>query len=336
MIVEIALAAFVGLVTGVLLALFLDSQTLVRRVQEANAEKSKALADVQKVQIRYRALEQELQMVKVESETAVQDTTQDTTQYEATIARQLAEIEASRDQLQTSIHTNEALRENLLETQDRLEELEGLNLMAEEKVAVSEAEINRLLGDTQLMEAEIALQEAKAAQLGEVLQQAQCRSAEVEQQAAAAAVQYSAIEAEKDLLLTQLHEAELAAAEQNARLATLEKQLREAEAVRQELEAAQVKLQTADKHIQTLQDTVEDAHTMMNYSGKNELQLIRGIGPAYARRLNEFGINSFSDLAKCEPQQIATIVKKKNWQALDIQEWIDEARALAARLGPDV
>ena len=332
MTVEVILAAFVGLVTGALLALWLDSQTLVRRVQDANAAKSKTQAELQKSQIRYRALEQELQMVKVESATAVQDTTQ----FEATIARQLAEIEASRDQLQTTIQTNEALRENLLEAQDRLEELEGLSLMAEEKLAANAAENNRLVGDVQLVEAEIALLEARVAQANDAWQQAQSCITELEQKVAAAEAQSSAIEAEKDLVLTQLQEAELTAAEQNARIATLEKQLRDAEFVRQDLEAAREKLQTADKQIQTLQDNVEDAHTMINYSGKNELQLIRGIGPAYARRLNEFGINSFSELAKCEPQQIATIIKKKNWQAADIQDWIDEAKALAARLGPDV
>lgn len=328
---EILLATFVGMVIGVLLALWLDSQTLVRRVQDANAEKSKAKGDLQKFQIRYRALEQELHLVKAESETAVQDTTQ----YEATIARQLAEIDASRDQLQTSIQTNEALRENLLDAQDRLEELQGLSLIAEEKLATTTAENARLVSDIQLMEGEIALLQTRVEQINETLQQVQRRRAELEQQVATAEIQYSASEAEKDLALKQLQEADLAAAEQNARIATLEKQLHEAESVRSKLEEAKAKLQTADQHIQKLQDSVEDAHVMMSYSGKNELQLIRGIGPAYARRLNEFGINSFSDLAKCAPEQIATIIKKKNWQAADIQDWIDEAKALAARLGPD-
>jgi predicted flap endonuclease-1-like 5' DNA nuclease len=68
----------------------------------------------------------------------------------------------------------------------------------------------------------------------------------------------------------------------------------------------------------------------MNYRGKSELQLIRGIGPTYARRLNEFGIQSFSDLADCNPEQVASIIKKKTWQAVDIQTWLDEAKALAA------
>lgn len=331
MTVELVLAVFVGLVIGVLVALWLDSQTLVRRIQEANADKSKAQADLQKFQIQHRALEQELKMVRVESETAVQDTTQ----FETTIARQLAEIEASRAQLQTSIQTNEALRENLQEAQERLEELEGLNLMAGEKLSASEAEVNRLVSETQLMEAEIAMQQDKAAKLDAALQEAQSRNNDLEQKATTIELQLGTVEAEKDQVLNQLQEAELAAAEQNARIATLEKQLNDSETVGHELVAAKEKLQTADKHIQELQDTVEDAHAMMSYSGKNELQLIRGIGPAYARRLNDFGIHSFSDLARCQPDQVATIIKKKNWQAADIQDWIDEAKALAARLGPD-
>ncbi|MCA9955552.1 MAG: hypothetical protein KC434_12570 [Anaerolineales bacterium] len=331
MTVELVLAVFVGLVIGVLVALWLDSQTLVRRLQEANAEKSKAQADLQKFQIQHRALEQELQLVRVETDTAVQDTTQ----YEATIARQLAEIEASRDQLQTSIQTNEALRENLQEAQERLEELQGLNLMAEEKLSASEAEVNRLLGETQLMEAEIAMQQDKAAKLDATLQEAQSHNNDLEQKVATTDLQLGTIEAEKDQVLNELQEAELATAEQNARIAALEKKLNEGESVKQELATAQEKLQTADKRIRKLQDTVEDVHTKISYSGKNELQLIRGIGPAYARRLNEFGIHSFSELAECQPEQIATIIKKKNWQAVDIQDWIDEAKALAARLGPD-
>lgn len=331
MTVELVLAVFVGLVIGVLVALWLDSQTLVRRIQEANAEKSKAQADLQKFQIQHRALEQELKMVQMESATAVQDTTQ----FETTIARQLAEIEASRAQLQTSIQTNEALRENLQEAQERLEELEGLNLMAGEKLSASEAEVNRLVSETQLMEAEIAMQQDKAAKLDAALQEAQSRNNDLEQKATTIELQLGTVEAEKDQVLNQLQEAELAAAEQNARIATLEKQLNDSETVGHELVAAKAKLQTADKHIQELQDTVEDAHAMMSYSGKNELQLIRGIGPAYARRLNDFGIHSFSDLARCQPDQVATIIKKKNWQAADIQDWIDEAKALAARLGPD-
>jgi endogenous inhibitor of DNA gyrase (YacG/DUF329 family) len=34
-------------------------------------------------------------------------------------------------------------------------------------------------------------------------------------------------------------------------------------------------------------------------------------------------------------KQVAAIIKKKEWQAIDIQEWLDEAKALAASLNED-
>ncbi|VAW42866.1 hypothetical protein MNBD_CHLOROFLEXI01-3680, partial [hydrothermal vent metagenome] len=66
MTVELVLAVVVGVVTGVLIALWWDSQTLVRRVQEANGEKKKAFIALQKIQIQQRAAEQQLQMMQGE------------------------------------------------------------------------------------------------------------------------------------------------------------------------------------------------------------------------------------------------------------------------------
>lgn len=327
MTVLLILAGVVGLVIGVLAALYIDTQTLVRRVQEANAAKQKGQAELQKVQIQQRAITENLQIAQKELQTAVTERTQ----LEATIARQLQEIEASRQQLQTSIATNEVLKENLEEAQERLEELEGLRLMAEEKLQAAEAENGRLLSDLQLLEGEVVLQQEKADQLA----QTAARLPELEQEVAAAEAALASLEAEKDTAVTQLQQAELAHAEQSARLATLEQKLAEAEAVRQQLGIAHEKLQTADTHLQKLQDKMEDVQTKLSYSGKNQLQLIRGIGPTYARRLNEFGIRTFAELAECEADQVAKIIKKKEWQAVDIQDWLDEAKALAASLNED-
>ncbi|MAU01133.1 MAG: hypothetical protein CL608_28655 [Anaerolineaceae bacterium] len=327
MTVELVLAGVVGLVAGVLFALWWDSQTLVRQIQEANGEKHKALSSLQKYQIQYSAVEQQLQLAKTELETAVEERTQ----LEETIARQLAEIEASREQLQATIKTNESLKENLEETRDRLEEVQGLQVLAEEKLETAAAENNQLVGDVQLMEAEIFTLEAKVEQL----QQLQAQVADLEQKALAAESQLAAVEAERDSAQVQLQQAELVNVEQNATIDALQQKLQEAKAVQQQLTVTEEKLQTADAHIQKLQDTMEDVQTKMNYSGKSELQLIRGIGPVYARRLNEFGIQSFSDLADCKPEQVASIIKKKNWQAVDIQTWLDEAKALAATFEAD-
>jgi predicted flap endonuclease-1-like 5' DNA nuclease len=287
---------------------------------------------LQKFQIQFNAAEQKLRFANAELATAVAERSQ----HEQTIAKQLAEIVASREQLQISIKTNDQLNENLQEVQDRLEELEGLQLLAEEKLATAVTENNRLVGDVQLMEAEIVTLEAQFGELAQELNQSQAQAAGLEQQIAAAKVQQAAVEAEKDIAQANLQQAELANAEQKTTIAALQQQLQKAEKVRQKLARATKKLHNADAHIQKLQETVEDVQVKMNYSGKSELQLIRGIGPAYARRLNEFGIQTFSDLADCKPEQIADIIKKKNWQIVNIETWIDEAKALAARLDPDV
>ncbi len=328
MTVELFLAGIVGFVAGVLVALWWDSQTLVRQVQQANSEKQKSLATLQKIQIQHSANEKELQLSQKELVTALEERNQ----LEEIIARQLVEIEASREQLQTTIKTNEMLKENLQELQDRHEELEGLQLIAEDKLATAVTENNRLVGDVQLMEAEIFTLESKVEQLTQAIEQARENVADLEQKALAAEAQLATVEAERDSAQVQLQQAELVSVEQNANIATLQQKLEEAEAVQQQLTVAEEKLQTADAHIQKLQDTMGDVQTKMNYSGKSELQLIRGIGPTYARRLNEFGIQSFADLADCNPEQVASIIKKKNWQAVDIQNWIDEAKALAATL----
>ncbi len=326
MTVELVLAGVVGLVAGVLFALWWDSQTLVRQLQEANSEKQKTLATLQRFQIQHRANEQELRMAQKELVTALEERNQ----LEETIARQLAEINAGREQLQTTIKTNETLKENLQESQERLEEVEGLRATAEEKVATAVTDNNRLEGDVQLMEAEIFTLEAKVEQITQELQQMQGVVADLEQKALAAETQLAAMESERDNAQVQLQQAEVVNVELTAEIDALQQKLQEAEAVQQQLAVAQAKLQTADAHIQKMQDTMEDVQTKMNYSGKSELQLIRGIGPTYARRLNEFGIHSFADLADCNPEQVASIIKKKKWQAVDIQEWLDEAKALAA------
>ncbi|MCA9917303.1 MAG: hypothetical protein KC445_05090 [Anaerolineales bacterium] len=321
------LAGVVGLVIGVLTALYIDTNSLVRRVQEANAAKQKAQADLQRAQIQQRAITENLQIAQSDLQTAVAERTQ----LEETIARQLQEIEASRQQLQTSIATNEALKENLQETQERLEELDGLRLTMEEKLQVAEAENGRLTSDVQLLEGEVVLQQEKAAQLEKIAAQLPA----LQQQLAAAEAAQAAMETEKDTAVTLLQQAELASAEQNARITALQQQLAEGDTVRQQLSITEEKLQTADTHLQRLQDKMEDVQTKLHYSGKNQLQLIRGIGPTYARRLNEFGILTFAELAECEADQIAKIIKRKNWQAVNIQDWLDEAKALAASLNED-
>jgi hypothetical protein len=64
----------------------------------------------------------------------------------------------------------------------------------------------------------------------------------------------------------------------------------------------------------------------------NDLTEINGIGPTFARRLNEAGITSFGQLAALDPEQARAITHAAEWQA-DPADWIDQARQ---RVGPEM
>jgi predicted flap endonuclease-1-like 5' DNA nuclease len=56
---------------------------------------------------------------------------------------------------------------------------------------------------------------------------------------------------------------------------------------------------------------------------------INGIGPVFAKRLNEAGISSFAQLAATAPDRLREIVAAKDWQKIDPEAWIAEARQRA-------
>jgi hypothetical protein len=62
----------------------------------------------------------------------------------------------------------------------------------------------------------------------------------------------------------------------------------------------------------------------------DDLTRIKGIGPTFARRLQEAGITSFAALAALSPEEAREISGATNWQA-DPADWIAEAKALANR-----
>jgi large subunit ribosomal protein L21 len=60
----------------------------------------------------------------------------------------------------------------------------------------------------------------------------------------------------------------------------------------------------------------------------DDLTAIKGIGPTFARRLQEAGITSFAALAALSPEEARQFSGATNWQA-DPADWIVEAKALA-------
>lgn len=62
---------------------------------------------------------------------------------------------------------------------------------------------------------------------------------------------------------------------------------------------------------------------------KRGFELISGIGPAYAKRLKDAGIESYTDLAKLTPQELRDLMKAQKWQRLDAESWIAQAVELS-------
>jgi predicted flap endonuclease-1-like 5' DNA nuclease len=58
----------------------------------------------------------------------------------------------------------------------------------------------------------------------------------------------------------------------------------------------------------------------------DDLTTISGIGPTFARRLNEAGVSTYGQLASLSPQEVVTITHVAEWQG-DPVDWISQAGA---------
>ena len=62
---------------------------------------------------------------------------------------------------------------------------------------------------------------------------------------------------------------------------------------------------------------------------KDRLEEVEGIGPVYAKRLNEAGIFSFAQLAELSAAQVREIINPEEWQKIEPESWIAQAKVLA-------
>ena len=94
----------------------------------------------------------------------------------------------------------------------------------------------------------------------------------------------------------------------------------------------QIKVDVTQTEKQRLQSALEESkkHVRLVYAKADQLEDINGIGPAFARRLNDAGIHTFADLAAQPPERIKEIISPKNWQAIDPAGWIAQARQFVA------
>ena len=81
---------------------------------------------------------------------------------------------------------------------------------------------------------------------------------------------------------------------------------------------------TYERLMVSLREPVEETQTV------DDLTAIDGIGPAFARRLNEAGVYTYDALARMTSDEVRSKAKMQSWQG-EPETWIAEARELSAR-----
>lgn len=103
-------------------------------------------------------------------------------------------------------------------------------------------------------------------------------------------------------------------------------QLTETQSLRKQIAAAEADNRGLKAQLKETQNQL----VYLRLEGKEDLTLIKGIGPAYARRLEGAGIKTLADLALADPTHVGQVVQLKQWQNAEPVKWIAEAKELAA------
>jgi predicted flap endonuclease-1-like 5' DNA nuclease len=64
---------------------------------------------------------------------------------------------------------------------------------------------------------------------------------------------------------------------------------------------------------------------------RDDLTKIKGIGPTYAKKLHAAGIYNFKGLAALSVDELSNIIQPQSWQKVNLNNWIEQARALTTR-----
>lgn len=87
-------------------------------------------------------------------------------------------------------------------------------------------------------------------------------------------------------------------------------------------ETIEIETKVSEEPVAETEDDTEDDDL------PDDLTKINGIGPTFAKRLQEAGITTYQSLANLSEEQIKEITHAADWQA-DPNEWIAEAKAMA-------
>jgi predicted flap endonuclease-1-like 5' DNA nuclease len=100
-------------------------------------------------------------------------------------------------------------------------------------------------------------------------------------------------------------------------------------------------LRQRDVELRDIRDRMAGADTQMDSlkaefeayqrTHPDDLTVIKGIGPVYQWKLRDAGCNSYKQLAAADPDQLRRMLDIKNWQRVNIEAWVSQARDWAQR-----
>lgn len=312
--------------------LYLDMRSWGARLQTAVAERNEVEDTLQKTRTRLQDSEKKLVRTTRDKESLVEELTEHKARLTAAHdenEKQVQALAAANQEIARLNHDLNLVNEHLDDLRSTVQSLqaelataERENLLHQQTIERYESRLETVRLENQDICQRLAVADVEIRNLQKDLQTA------AEWEAKAAGVQN-----EKEAIQAQLTAAETEIGDVKSKLDGALQQVTETQYLRKRLLTADQNMKAAHTQIEVLQGKLAAVQNTLSYTGKNQLQIIRGIGPAYARRLNEAGVSSLNDLAKCEPEQLKNIVQLKPWQNGDPADWIQEAKALTIKLG---
>ena len=78
-------------------------------------------------------------------------------------------------------------------------------------------------------------------------------------------------------------------------------------------------------------DVLQNEFDAYQRTHPDDLTVIKGIGPVYQWKLRDAGFNTYKQLAGADPDQLRRMLDVKNWQRVNVEAWIAQARDWAQR-----
>ena len=100
-------------------------------------------------------------------------------------------------------------------------------------------------------------------------------------------------------------------------------------------------LHRRDEEVRELREQISATHSQLNglrdefeayqQTHPDDLTVIKGIGAVYQWKLRDAGVNTYEQLAASDPDQLRRMLDVRNWQRVNVESWIEQARDWAQR-----